>query len=161
MTKQEAVADAQKYANQTNRTVYVQRRGSQYRAGIVERAGWKLAETIQPETSKTMTIDITPQGMKTPEGIARVNAATRAFEDSAAELANRTMYFLNEHSVLLQSLTRARGFMDEQFSQFDEDLAELKRLAAHREKMQEAFLRSLAGEPRPTDGIAGPYRFGD
>ena len=64
----------------------------------------------------------------------------KAFEDSAAELANATMQFLDEHKWEL-----IRAFAPE--SAIREDLHQLEALAGGRKRAQERFLRAVAGTP--------------
>lgn len=52
MTKQEAIKDAQEYANLINSSVYVLRRGKQYKASQNEYKGWAVAEIIVPTYPK-------------------------------------------------------------------------------------------------------------
>jgi hypothetical protein len=84
------------------------------------------------------TIDFTPKSLTTPGGIARVNQATREFEDSAAELANTAMHFFDQHGAdILHCMAMYDGIA--------EDVAEIRELIATRKQKQEAFLRALSG----------------
>ena len=85
------------------------------------------------------TIDITPRGLTTPEGIARVNNATREFESSAAELANAAIQFFNQYEEhILHCMEMYEGVKD--------DVTEIRALIDARLEKQEAFLRALAGQ---------------
>lgn len=92
-------------------------------------------EAMQPTIR---TIDITPVALTTPEGIERVNKATREFEDSAAALANAAIEFFDTHEDdILHCMEMYEGIA--------EDIHQIRALIGARRRKQEAFLRALAG----------------
>lgn len=91
-------------------------------------------------TTETMTIDLTPEGCKTPEGAARVRKATQEFEDANAAVANKATEFLDTHEDdILHCMEMYEGIAD--------DVRELRALIVARRKKQDAFLRAVAGNP--------------
>ena len=68
------------------------------------------------------------------------------FEDSAAELANRAMQFLDDWEGLIRSLVNAGGTGEDREG-LNESLDELAALAKDRRRAQEQFLRAVAGAP--------------
>jgi len=89
---------------------------------------------------KPMMIDMTPEGCKTPEGAAKVNEAIRAFEDSAAALANAAMEFFDTYEDDILRMTR-----DWEIGSMKDDMADIRVMIQTRRKAQEEFLKSLAG----------------
>jgi len=89
-------------------------------------------------TATPMTVDLTPVGLQTPEGSAKVASAIGEFEDSAAALANAAITFFDTHEEdILHCMEMYDGIAD--------DVAEIRKLIVRRRKAQEAFLRSMAG----------------
>lgn len=87
---------------------------------------------------ETKTIDITPVGCQTPEGSEKVEATMKACEITAAELANATMQFCNEHGPDVLDCM-------EMYLEACEDFRHLITLSQDRAKAIEAFLRAVAG----------------
>ena len=87
------------------------------------------------------TIDITPEGCKTPEGAKRVNDAMNAFQESREEVARlATALFRNKTYVMMRSVLEAQ---DEQEAL--DYLDSLSDAVEARLKAEEAFLRAIAG----------------
>lgn len=78
------------------------------------------------------TIDLTPAGCQTPEGIARVNAALRAVDEANAECAR----LLDEHAGDLAPMLRHLGAWDDVMA-----------ARARRDDANEEFLRALSHAP--------------
>jgi hypothetical protein len=100
-----------------------------------------LVEAARESEKLNETIDITPESLKSPEDVARVNAAVKVFEDSGAEVANLATQFIEDWGTLIW-----REGTDET----REDLDELKAAIARRATAQENFLRAMANQP-PAD----------
>ncbi len=78
------------------------------------------------------TIDITPVGCQTPEGVARVAKAKEEWDSATYLLANT----LRE---LMDNYVYGEGFTGD-------ELHQLKALIGARDRKQEAFLRAVAGK---------------
>lgn len=76
------------------------------------------------------TVDITPESLKTPEGIARVSKAMEEFSDETANVAN-----------LAHGLVRAYDHGED----LKEEMQDLRAAIAVRETKQDALLRAVAG----------------
>jgi hypothetical protein len=86
------------------------------------------------------TIKLTPVGLSTPEGSARVAAALKAFEESHATVANAATQFIERYQYEIKhALNSEDGAGDE--------LAELLEMIAARSVAQDDFLRAVAGAP--------------
>jgi len=83
----------------------------------------------------TELIDMTPDSMKTPEGVAKVNAALEVWQSAQADMANASLHFFKEFGDLLEQAS----------SEVREDLAEINEKGRVMLKAQEAFLRAVAG----------------
>lgn len=79
------------------------------------------------------SIDLTPTGLQTPEGIARVNAAQDAFQQEAFRAASLLMN-LHDNGRIKMGLAASRGFIAE-------------RVEAYR-KAHDTLCRAVAGAPR-------------
>lgn len=86
------------------------------------------------------TIDITPAGLRTQDGIERTNKAVSEFNDSTAQVANLATELFD---MLIQSdlFTPVRH-------QYREEIAEMKSAIELRRDRQEEFLRAIAGAPK-------------
>jgi hypothetical protein len=108
-------------------------------------------EATEPEPQATdtgRTIDITPVGCQTPEGVARVNAAKEAFENATAEVANAaTQLLVDWRPTLLDGLNNPLITQEGRDALF-EDLHQLDALIDTRRRKQEEFLRAVAGAPK-------------
>ncbi len=94
------------------------------------------------ETAKT--IDMTPEGLTTKEGIRRSNAAIQAFTDATAEVANLLTNLLGPQPDKVEHNLRAwaKAFGDD----LDEDdLQDVVRAIKVRANAQEEMLRSITG----------------
>ena len=88
------------------------------------------------------TIDITPEGCKTPEGNARVNEAMKAFTESREEVARLATSLLRNGTVL--DILRAGLEAQDEHEAIDQ-LDALYDAVAARLKAEEAFLRAVVG----------------
>jgi hypothetical protein len=103
------------------------------------RTAAKAAVENSGSPKSVKSIDITPAGLQTQEGIARVNEATREFEDSAAALANAAMEFFDTlEDDILHCMEMYEGVAD--------DVHEMRTLIVARRRKQDAFLRALTGQ---------------
>ena len=108
-----------------------------------------VADPKRDHKQQAETIDITPVGCHTPEGAKAVAEAMKAFEDSAAALANATMQFLDEYQWDLKAaITSSRESSDFTIAAIREDLHQLEALAGGRKRAQERFLAAVAGQTR-------------
>ena len=91
------------------------------------------------------TIDITPEGCKTPEGAAKVRTAQTDWDDATHALANALIEFLDTHE---DDLTAAMDTYEDTHSieGWRDDLHQLRALIGGRNRKQEAFLRAVAGQ---------------
>jgi hypothetical protein len=87
-----------------------------------------------PETFK---MDITPVGMRTNEGIDRVNKAQDAWESQQAEVANYTNFFLKNHADLIMV----------ECPSLREEIEELREKCRVMLDLQEEFLQAVGGRP--------------
>jgi hypothetical protein len=96
-----------------------------------------------PVTESTRSIDITPVGLSTPEGSERVNAALKAWEESHVRVANEASQFITKYSDYIEAaMVRAED---------PDSVAEYKELwtvMCERERLQNEFLRAMAGLPK-------------
>jgi len=81
------------------------------------------------------SIDLTPEGLTTPEGIARVNRATEAQQNAIARAANAL-------DSLLDMLSCVEFYGSEH-----ETLQEAREARALRRAADEELIRSLCGRP--------------
>jgi hypothetical protein len=86
------------------------------------------------------TMDITPVGMKTPEGIARVNKAMRECENARAEVANKTHFLLQTHFETIRQNLVGDGEYDAA-----EDLDDIKAAITDMLAKQDEFMKAVAG----------------
>lgn len=93
-----------------------------------------LAESTVSKPPKREYIDITPESLKTQEGIKRVSQAQKEWDDATHELANTLKRVIDEvFDRDTDKITRAEHY------------SELQTLIGIRELKQEAFLRAVAG----------------
>ncbi len=85
------------------------------------------------------TVDLTPVGLQTQEGIKRNKAAVRELETANAELANMLLQCL-ETANSLQASLRKLGLGKE-------EIADVQAAVDRRAAATEEFLRSLIGAP--------------
>jgi hypothetical protein len=89
------------------------------------------------------TIEVTPRGCTTPEGIARTHQAMDNFEASAVALANAFVQFFHDHEIaLIEMVTKENDNRN-----IREDFIELGRLVRARRAAQNEFLRAVSGQP--------------
>ena len=91
-------------------------------------------------SNKTFTIDITPEGCKTPEGVEKVNTAMKAFQESREEVARLATLLVNQHKDDIKRQLKVSG-EDEALDAF-RDLIEA---VDTRLEAQDAFLRAVVG----------------
>lgn len=99
-------------------------------------AGLSREETELLAVAAQKTIDLTPVGMRTPEGCKRVTEAVEEWNASAHAVANAVKQLLDEYDDI-----------DATYPGFREDLYNLKALIGARDRHQEKFLRAVAGAP--------------
>jgi hypothetical protein len=87
------------------------------------------------------TIDITPVGLSTPEGIQRVKRATEGVNDAARAFASAAAQFVDEHSLPLMEMISSNAGLRDDWHQF-------KALLGAYERKQEEFCRAVAGAPQ-------------
>ena len=80
------------------------------------------------QSTEGETIDITPVGCQTPEGVKRVSDAQQEW-DSATHLLANTL----------------KEIMDDDEKPTTDDIQQLRALIGARDRKQEAFLRAVAG----------------
>lgn len=88
----------------------------------------------------TIKIDITPVGCSTPEGVERVNKAMAAFEASHANVANNCSAFIMKYADEIKAAVVRSDDED-----VVEDYKEMVRSIEERRKLQDEFLRAVAG----------------
>ncbi len=92
------------------------------------------------DDAERQTIDITPEGCKTPEGRKRVADAQREWDSVTHELANVLKEFVDLGVTLCEK--RGNGFVPD----FDA-ISQIQNLIGARDRKQEAFLRAVSGAP--------------
>jgi hypothetical protein len=97
----------------------------------------------------TETIDITPRGLQTPDGIRRVNAAREAVENANAVLANAATTFFHDHRVTLLEIARGSSIAEDDRMALRDDLHMLDAAIGMRTRTQEALLYAVAGQTQP------------
>jgi hypothetical protein len=85
------------------------------------------------QSTEGETIDITPVGCQTPEGVKRVQDAQQEWDSATHLLANPV-------KELLEGYVYGEGFSGN-------ELRQLKALIGARDRKQEAFLRAVCGQP--------------
>jgi hypothetical protein len=98
--------------------------------GSPDSLGNRYCEFCFAPMPKVTTIDITPVGMQTPEGVARVNAAIKEQDNAILDCAN----LLGE---LVMHITDNEETHDV--------LVDVKAALSRRKAASEAFLRAVAG----------------
>lgn len=89
-------------------------------------------------------IDVTPTGLKTPEGVKRVNEALTKFHDANADVANAATQFLRQW--IGSDTTAKHGPVTIQLNpEALDDLADVWERITERERVQDVFLRAVAG----------------
>ena len=82
----------------------------------------------------TISTDMTPDSIKTPEGAARVQKAQQEWERLQADMANGSERFFKVYGHLLEGDAKAKA-----------DMAELQETGREMLEAQDKFLRALAG----------------
>jgi hypothetical protein len=90
------------------------------------------------------TIDITPRGLKTPEGRARADAAMEVWNESTADVAEKAKSFITTYKDTIVQAAKSTAPAD---GELLADLKELCDAITERTTKQDAFLRALAGMP--------------
>jgi hypothetical protein len=90
------------------------------------------------------TIDITPLGLKTPEGRARADAAMEVWNESTADVAEKAESFITAYKDTIVQAAKSTAPAD---GELLADLKELCDAITERTTKQDAFLRALAGMP--------------
>ena len=131
--------------------------------GHINRDTGKLEDFFIPRyalsyVDTTPYVDITPVGLQNQDGIRRVNAATEAFENATALVANTTSEFLDENRITLLEVARGSSISDSDRKALRESLHQLDAAVGARRRKQEILLRAVAGAPpapdeRPEDTI--------
>lgn len=98
----------------------------------------------QLRKSMSEMIDITPTGMETPEGIARVHAAQEAIEKARLAVTRAASEMLPELDALRLGSASASWFTLDRHD-YDEATADLRAAVAEWERATETFLRAVAG----------------
>jgi hypothetical protein len=96
--------------------------------------------TIHTETVIPGSIDITPRGLTTPQGLRAANKAVEGFEQSHVTVANLATQFAEDwFDVFVQDHDGNESLHG--------DIRELRAAIADRLRKQEEFLRAVAGAP--------------
>lgn len=96
-------------------------------------------------------IDITPVGLQTQDGIRRVNAAQREFENATVIVADTASEFLSENRITLLEIARGSSIADCDRTALREALHQLDAVVSARAHKQEILLRAVAGAPLAPD----------
>ncbi|HEX5426541.1 MAG TPA: hypothetical protein VFW94_23540 [Candidatus Acidoferrales bacterium] len=104
---------------------------------------WEVTDDA-PAQPTTEAIDLTPESLKTPDGIAKVNEAMRAFEDATVALANAATRFFDDWMSFLREALKRYG-TDADRDGLTDDLHQIEALIGGRNRAQERFLRAVAG----------------
>ena len=98
--------------------------------------------TTHEHEGEPVTVDITPEGCKTPEGAKRVNEAMKTFGEAREEVARLATSLIRNDTIvsMMRSVLEAHG-EDEAIDQLDS----LSDAVEARMKAEEAFLRAVAG----------------
>jgi len=91
------------------------------------------------------SIDLTPRGMETPEGVQRVSKAVSDFENATAAVANAATQFFDDHKMTLIEVARGITICEDDRLALRDGLRELEPLIDARRRKQEDFLRAVAG----------------
>ena len=96
------------------------------------------------DDAERQTIDITPEGCKTPEGAKRVNEAMKTFGEAREEVARLATSLIRNDTIvsMMRSVLEAHG-EDEAIDQLD-SLSDAVEACM---KAEEAFLRAVSGAP--------------
>jgi len=96
------------------------------------------------------TIDMTPAGLKTPEGVERVNKAVAAQEQAIVRVANTASQFIRDYGWILENAAenyRALGMEHEDARELLVSLKELRADMDARAVAGDQFVRALCGRP--------------
>jgi hypothetical protein len=93
------------------------------------------------------TINLTPQGMLSQEGIERVNAEMKLLEQASNTVANAATEFFREQRITLLEVARGSSIAEDDRAALREALHQLDAIIGARTRRQEAFLRTVAGQP--------------
>ena len=110
-----------------------------------------VADSHEHEREKmTETIDITPPGLQTPEGIARVNEAVKAQEQAIVHVANVATFFINNYAWVIEGAAKrcANPLENGDAEEMLKDLDEVREAIKQRNAAGDEFLLALAGRTR-------------
>lgn len=86
-----------------------------------------------------VTIDLTPESLKTPEGAAKVAEAMREFDDASHALANAAIEFFDTHEEdMLYQFHNENGSLPD-------DVHQVRALIGARNRKQNAMLAAIGG----------------
>lgn len=95
------------------------------------------------------TIDCTPESLKTPEGVEKVNKVLEVLESTRVELANEAVNFFQEHESTIRSAIGCyylQGNLDgEETEIIRDELTNMLELIKDMKVKQEAFFQALGG----------------
>jgi hypothetical protein len=98
--------------------------------------GYKNSDTTKMQEARPLTVDITPEGCKTPEGQAKVALAVKEMEDQTAEVANLCWAYIGEYGAAIRAA----------LPELAEVTTDLQQAIALRQEKQEAFFIALSGK---------------
>lgn len=124
-------------------------------AGIrehIDRSTGKLGDFFTPRyalanVTGAGTIDVTPRGLLTPEGAARVNKAADELQSATVMVANTAAEFIGEQRATLLEVARGARITDSECGALREALHQMDALISARQRKQDAFLAAVAGAP--------------
>lgn len=94
----------------------------------------------------TMKIDLTPEGLKTPEGAARVKAAMEQVDRTAVTCADNLKELLAQiHANIINGNIQLRNRDSDDMQMFREVFADAEHSVAIRKVATEEFLKAVAG----------------
>jgi hypothetical protein len=97
------------------------------------------------------TIDLTPQGMQSGEGVKRVNDCLKSFDQATIEVGNAASQFFSEQQATLLEVSRGEAISLRDRTVLRESLRQLTDLIEVRRQKHEALLRAVAGAPEPVE----------
>lgn len=85
------------------------------------------------------SIDLTPEHLKTPEGVLRVTKTQKEWDDKTHEIANTLRRFIETHG---EDINHAMHHYGELMA----DWKDLSELSAERDIRRDSFLRAVSGK---------------
>jgi hypothetical protein len=98
-------------------------------------------------TTMAETIDLTPRGLETPEGVKRVNTQLDAMNNATSMVANAATEFFENHRVTLLEAARGATISADDCAALRDSLQRLEALIEARRREQDRLLRAVAGQP--------------